>query len=90
MEEHSKFWIERNRFFELKYFCLQYDSLNDRAQSMIDRSIERLGEEAPFIFLAVTTGANFEKLNEEYGDLNKDKFFDAYRKFFWLLDKKRK
>ena len=43
-----------------------------------------------WLFVGVTEGASFNKLKLLY-DLpcERDMYYDRYRKFFWLLDKKR-
>lgn len=95
-EEHTnnRYWIDRERYFELKHFCLQYKNWNakDRRRKMIDESIEELPEGiGEYILIGVTDGLSYDAIVREYslGDI-KDKFYDAFRKFFWLLDKKRK
>ena len=130
ISEKKKYHVNKERYYELKHFCLQYPywkKLYSETQSgffpggiilknidagatpdfTADLAIERmeildkiqLVEEcarltdpdlAIYIFKAVTEGRSFAYLS---GVMNipcgKDMFYDRYRKFFWLLDKKR-
>lgn len=43
-----------------------------------------------WLFIGVTEGASFNKLKLLYNlPCERDMYYDRYRKFFWLLDKKR-
>lgn len=43
-----------------------------------------------YIFRAVVDGYSYEAIKMRYDlDCSKDKYYDLYRRFFWLLDKAR-
>jgi len=90
----SRYWIGKDRYFELKYFCLQYKNWerSDKRTRMIEDCIAGLRDDiGPFILIAVTEGLSYSQLLKEYSIRDdKDEYYDAFRKFFWLLDKKRK
>lgn len=45
---------------------------------------------APYLFKAVTEGLSYPYLKTNYDiPCSKDMYYDRYRKFFWLLSKKR-
>lgn len=127
----NKYYISKERYFELKHFCLQYNEWKDllketgygvypsglvmhdsqsglyfedtTAQIAISRAIlqdkmklvkntaieadEQIGT---YIFKSVTDGVSYTYLSSVMNiPCGKDMFYDRYRKFFWLLDKKR-
>nr|DAR15029.1 MAG TPA: hypothetical protein [Caudoviricetes sp.] len=46
---------------------------------------------ADYIFQSVTKGLSYEQINAKNRiPCSRDTFYDRYRKFFWLLNKKRK
>lgn len=125
----NKYWISKHRYYELKYFCLQYDEMKKMYYKMDDTSLpsvanggcisntilnptediaiiktmcsERMKmiedtaretdhELYEYIFKAVTQNLSYSYLR---GVLNipcsRGTYYDRYRKFFWLLSKKR-
>lgn len=130
LSKKNKYWIDKNRFYELKYFCLQYP-LWKKAYTLLEgfkaysydlsgvsgsgspsdptgdcveeRSIylERmqLVEEAAretdpylasYILKAVTEGLSFTYLQSILEiPCSRDTYYDRYRKFFWILSKRR-
>ena len=46
MSKKNKYWIDRNRYYELKYFCLQYSNWK-RAYATIIDAISRAAYDIP-------------------------------------------
>lgn len=130
LSKRNKWYIERERYYELRHFCLQYDywksmckkisyripsssiatSLEHDAQSdptandalnrleyeekikMIDDTAKETDESLhTYIIASVTKGFPYQYLSLSLGmPACRDTFYDRYRKFFWLLSKKRK
>lgn len=129
LAKHSKYRIERHRYYELKHFCLQYpawkqlyselDSVvkpnsddvpnkdahisspvescalkrlfySDRMEMVEKAAAETCPELSGYILAAVTKGLSYEniKLRLEI-PCCRDTYYTLYRRFFWLLDKKR-
>lgn len=130
LSKKSKYYIPRNRYYELLYFCRQYSdfkkeltSLNncivpyapaicsgknespefkdvvsdlcmkiyvlERKINAIDSAIMDLGDIGQYIFLSVTAGLTYDKINARFDSpmpYNRNEFYKSYRKFFWLLD----
>lgn len=128
--EKSPWWIPRQRYFELKHFCLQYPSwkiqlrmidgiqhqaeltkMPKNAGGMYDPTeeaalkraslsrridmVERAAKEADadlkdYILKGITEGVSYHilqfKLSMPY---NRNDYYEAYRKFFYILDKYR-
>lgn len=129
ISKKNKYWISKDRYLELKHFCLQYPEwrkeyreIKQRLTSnMVDEKVSgglstspteesaiRLAEldekinlvedtviEADefigkWIFPVVTGVASYEFLkNKVRIPVSRSNFYDKYRKFFWLLSKKR-
>ncbi len=104
------FWLPKNRYYELKYHCLQYEywnkiissarTISDEESVNYHRSlVNRYHLEKSILSVncsfhdiltdCVTHGLSYKKLQEKYGSDMPDKttFYDAYRAFFYFLDK---
>lgn len=129
LSKKNKYWIDKNRFYELKYFCLQYplwkkaydllegihlcsyelvpsksgmpgdivgDCVEERSRYFERmRTVEMAAREtdpylASHILKAVTEGLSFTYLQTILEiPCSRDTYYDRYRRFFWLLDKKK-
>ncbi len=133
LSEKNKYWIDKHRYYELKHFCLQYQTwkkayktldemgmqstnysneiksytnipinLTEKyaiAKMLLDdriKMIERIAFEADdklyfYILKGVTEELSYNCLKVRYEiPCGKDKYYDRYRRFFWLLSKARK
>lgn len=131
LSKKNKYWIDKNRFYELKYFCLQYplwkrayedlDGLricsydlskvsrssvrNDVVGECVEERslyferinvVEKAAIEADpylasYILKAVTEGLSFDYLKTRLEiPCCRDTYYDRYRRFFWLLDSKKR
>ena len=129
LSKKNKYWIDKNRFYELKYFCLQYP-LWKKAYDLLEgihlcsyelvpskssmpgdivgecveersryfermQTVEMAAREtdpylASYILKAVTEGLSFTYLQTILEiPCSRDTYYDRYRRFFWLLDKKK-
>ena len=129
LSKKNKYWIDKNRYYELKYYCLQYplwkkayeqlDAIHTTSFDLIrvqdgsirdyvalcaeersvylDRicTIEKAARDADpylasYILKAVTEGLSFTYLKARLEiPCSRDTYYDRYRRFFWLLDRKR-
>lgn len=130
LSKNHKYWIPKHRYYELKYFCLQYplwkkaydilDGLQgysydivrssktnvisdvtaicveersiyrDRMNIIEKTTIETDPYLASYILKAVTDGRSYTYMKETLNiPCGKDMYYDRYRRFFWLLDRKR-
>lgn len=130
LSERNPYWIEKHRYHELKYFCLQYpiwkkayvalDGLSKRPDDlerfakkrkngdptarcatarayyatridMVEQTAKEADEElASYILKGVTEGLSYEGLKARLDiPCSRDTYYDRYRRFFWLLNKKR-
>lgn len=130
LSKGNKYWIDKNRHYELKYFCLQYplwkkayellDGLRlssydltggsrtnlpsdtvgncveersiyfERMQTVEQAAIEADPYLASYILKAVTEGLSYSYLKARLEiPCGRDMYYDRYRRFFWILDKKR-
>lgn len=126
----NDYWISKERYYELKHFCMQYEdwvkivrsltTLNfngDIPEFILSKNyktspVERIviakehyntkidmvnesakladSEIANYILLAVTKNVSCTCLITKYDmPCGKDKFYNAYRRFFWYLSKAR-
>lgn len=124
----NKYWISKYKYYELKYFCLQYpewkmiyecldntripsvnaikehmDISNPTEELAITKSlysekmklIEQTAKETDealgdYIFKAVTQDLSFTYLSTVLDiPCSRGTYYDRYRRFFWLLSKKR-
>lgn len=130
LSKKNKYWIDKNRFYELKYFCLQYP-LWKKAYTLLEgfkvysydlsgvtgsgspsdptgdcveersiyfermKLVEEVAREtdpylASYILKAVTEGLSFTYLQSILEiPCSRDTYYDRYRKFFWILSKRR-
>lgn len=106
-----KYWLPKNRYYELKYFCFQYphfkelinkDNVSEtvkegvsKAIFNIENAIQDVNCDFPeFLLQVITTGKAYSKFASEKteGDTKiptSDEFFDAYRKYFYFLSKRK-
>lgn len=127
ISKNNPYYISKERYYELKHFCLQYHEWKKLHENIVlvnSSSLVKPGiksQESPvehkvevlskywqkmkmveetcmvcdpgysyYIFKAVTEGLSYDKLVARYElACSKDYYYDIYRKFFWLLDKKR-
>ncbi|MDR1574104.1 MAG: hypothetical protein LBS24_07320 [Clostridiales Family XIII bacterium] len=86
--------VKRNRFLELRYFCLQYPALKTErpaAAALIERAAALAdGELSAFLIDHVTNGTSYDVLrNVSDMPAGKDRFYASRRKFFKILDRLR-
>ena len=128
LSKKNKYWISKNRYYELKYFCLQYTdwktfyeclddtripsvnviknhmdisnpteelaitkSLYSEKMKLIEQTAKETDEElGDYIFKAVTQDLSFTYLSTVLDiPCSRGTYYDRYRRFFWLLSKKR-
>lgn len=128
ISENNEFYISKERYYELKHFCLQYkewkkallaiDGINTSCLpkfsknrykespvekiiiarehyknliQMVEDAARKADEEIhEFILLAVTENVSCSSLIAKYDmPCGKDKFYSAYRKFFYHLSLSR-
>lgn len=127
LSKKSRYYLSRDRYLELKHFCLQYDEWRSRlleindisAKDLVIAGSDRLSNETERIALERTVLKNKIDLVERTAmdadkslwyyilkgvteertyiylvnmmniPCGKNMYYDRYRKFFWLLDKKR-
>lgn len=126
----NDYWISKERYYELKHFCLQYNDwlriyrelcdsrlgvsikenrafiseicnpteklaiikLHYRERiEMVQRAAEMCDDDiSAYVLKAVTDNISCNCLIMKYGmPCGKDKFYDAYRRFFWQLSQFR-
>ena len=123
VSSRSRWYIPRERYYELKHFCRQYRSWvlesvdicgkypseevgrDELTEEQYERRellkskislVESIAKEsepsiANYILLAVCDGVPYTNLRYKLGmPCGKDYFYDRYRKFFWLLNIRRK
>lgn len=90
LSKKNKYWIDKNRFYELKYFCLQYP-LWKKAYEVLDGLQLCSYELAPSKsnLPGDITGNCVEERLRYFERSSRDTYYDRYRRFFWLLDNKR-
>ena len=128
ISKNNEYWIEKERYLELKHFCMQYsrwkesyeelsksfpylkdseikgtdisDTTSKIAMLMLNYSdkislLENIAKETDeeinnYILKAVTNNIPYVTLQMMYGiPCSRDTFYKRYRKFFWILDKRR-
>ena len=129
LSKKHKYWIPKDRYYELLHFCLQYPNWRDEYLELSERPLtaalnyihtgkstadpvctvncrmielrekmelvklccrEADPELESYIFKGVTAAVPFVKLQTIYEiPCSKDTYYDRFRKFFWLLDKKQ-
>ena len=88
----EKYGISKERFWELYYYCLQYEEYKeDRLQErrkMIEKTVMEVGGELQSqILKAVTTGAGYSEVIKAIGSCDEKKFYEKRRAFYQLLDR---
>nr|DAE23854.1 MAG TPA: hypothetical protein [Siphoviridae sp. ct9lR64] len=129
ISENNKYYISKEKYYELRHFCHQYKEWKKEAKQIkyritknpmeqrnpangdsrpVEEEAARLYEieekmrlvedtanEADeflgsYIFLVVTGAASFDFIkNFMKVPVSRNEFYEKYRKFFWLLSKKR-
>lgn len=129
ISKKNKYWIDKDRYLELKHFCMQYSrwksayselssgyipggiktgekstdisdptanivllmqSYSFKIEMIEQTAIEADADIYKFIIMAATDNIPFVLLKTKYDiPCGKDMFYERYRKFFWILDKKR-
>lgn len=126
LSEKNKYYISKQRYYELKHFCLQYPEWEKKAASIsllkaseigtikagVAKPVENLYERkmifedrmklvsdsaketdpiiGNYILKGVTEGKSFDILRAYYKvPCCKEKYYQLYRKFFYILDKKK-
>lgn len=130
LSEKNPYYIGRNRYYELKHFCLQYPgwqkaylglknlgvkSVNlaefvrgsgvpdptakrgellsyyfNRIKMVEDSARETDDVIGEYVLRGVTEGLSYTCLRTKYNiPCGRDYYYDAYRRFFWILDKSR-
>lgn len=89
----EKYGISKERFWELYYYCLQYeeykvdDGLKER-RKMIEKTAVEVGKELQSqILKAVTIGTGYSEVIKAIGPCDKKKFYEKRRVFYQLLDR---
>lgn len=126
LSKKSKYRLPKERYLELKHFCLQYPDWIQRMSELLYSPVRNhatlsgvhqakafdgseeyvlLSEKAnvvsdtalyldryigPFILEAVTKGRSYDTLQARQSGIPccRNTFYELYRKFFWLLDRK--
>lgn len=106
LSRKSKYWIGKHRYLELKHFCLQYSewaeiihgpdddfrAMAGRNMTLVNETIRDTDSEiGEYLFMAIVQERTYPWLKDVMDiPCGKDMFYDRYRKFFWLLDKKKR
>lgn len=124
----NKYWISKTRYYELKYFCLQYNEWKEKYNNLNNVSIpstvsSKSSSDIPtpteniaiiktlyfnkmkliedtaketdeelyeYILKAVSQSLSFTYLSTMMAiPCSRGTYYDRYRKFFWLLNKKK-
>lgn len=93
ISKDNPFYISKNRYLELKNFCLQFDewSVTDERHNLILLTLSELDEWVQrYILEAVTKGKAFPYLKTVREiPCERDLYYKNYRKFFYNLSKRR-
>lgn len=94
IDKHNRWHISKHRYYELKHFCLQYHEWRgdkNAYRTLVHATCEAAEPSlARYIFKAVTEGYSYTYLKTVMNiPCGRSMYFDRYRKFFWLLSKKR-
>lgn len=93
ISKDNPFYISKNRYLELKNFCLQFDewSVTDERRNLILLTLSELDEWVQrYILEAVTKGKAFPYLKTVREiPCERDLYYKNYRKFFYNLSKRR-
>lgn len=102
MTNKIKYWLPKNRYYELKYYCLQYFHFKELlTRKDVSSDIKEGAAKAVYNIESAIIDTNCEFPNMllksitegiSYSKLPgilppEDEFFDAYRKFFYFLSK---
>lgn len=86
-EVHTKDLVRTNEELAVKKLIL-FDAMRRIEECVKDCT--DVGVLRDYIFKGVTEGLPYQKLQARYDiPCGQDMYYDAYRKFFWLLSKKR-
>ena len=130
ISKKNKYWISKERYYELKHFCLQYPAWRKAYSELVEYGVpisninnevrgttiadptaqiafmkmhymermELIEDSAiqadkylyKYILLAVTEGRSFVYLKSKLDiPCSRETYYDRYRRFFWLLSRKR-
>ena len=130
ISKKNRYWISKERYYELKHFCLQYNGWRKAYSELVDYGIpisninnevrgttiadptaqitfmklhymdriemvEKAAIETDrylykYILLAVTEGRSFAYLKTKLDiPCSRDTYYERYRRFFWILSRKR-
>lgn len=94
IDRRNEWYISRHRYYELKHFCLQWHEWHDDSKGYraLVRDVCMAADPslADYILKAVTEGYSYTYLKTVMGiPCGRSMYFDRYRKFFWLLSKRR-
>ena len=97
LSKKNPYHIPRYRYYELKYFCRQYDDWK-KALTLIDGwqtspndisgIIKGCPPESPTERIALS-GDGYNKLQANGCPCCRETYYEHYRYFFWLLSKER-
>lgn len=87
--------LNKYRYHELKYLCLQYKDITRQAKEGKEAAVQKYKaitlaaveareDISKYIIEAVTEGKKWEQLEVPCG---RRQFYNARRRFYWLLDK---
>lgn len=128
LSERSMYYVDKNRYYELKYFCYQYPSwiksynsieiaiktgvikpskrcditdpvlkyvtareyYRDKIKLVDEAAVEADPDLSDYILKGVTEGLSYDVMcaNEQI-PCSRDTYYNRYRRFFFILDKKR-
>lgn len=133
VSKKNEYFVERNRYYELKHFVMQYHDwtkwlreytfkyqsvMYNNVATDIKYDVNPTAEEAEkrdiylsriklvqdcvdeafmptscfgYILRTLTLGRSYDWLVTNYDiDMGRERYYKCYRKFYWLLDQKRK
>ena len=71
-------------------WAMKLADVDDKIQMIEECAIQADEELSSYILMAVSGGIGYDIINARYGvPCSRNTFYDRYRKFFWLLDKRR-
>lgn len=71
-------------------FAMRLANVDDKIMLIEEVAIEAGEDLSSYILTAVTSGISYETLKSRYNiPCGRNEFYERFRKFFWILDKKR-
>ena len=72
-------------------FALKLVEVDEKIEMIEQAAVDADKELSGYILMAVSGGIGYDSLSVRYGiPCSRNTFYDRYRKFFWLLDKRRR